>query len=56
MDNNDEFLTYNDVAKLFKVSEVTIWSWVKKGFLPSHKMGRHVYFIYEEIKEAVKEA
>lgn len=55
MNEKKEFLTYKDIQKMFNVSQVTVWSWKKKGILPSHKVGHHVIFLYDEIVNAIKE-
>ncbi len=40
--SNDILLTVGDVSQIVKVSERTIWKWVKSGDLPSVRLGRLV--------------
>lgn len=40
MSNEDEYLTIEDVAKLLKISEVTIYRMARKGELPAVKFGK----------------
>lgn len=49
----DELITRKDVAKMLRVSLVTISDWVDKGVLKAYKMGNRVYFKPEEIKSSL---
>ena len=52
--NGEKILTREEVLKLFDISKVTLCSWVKKGLLRQHHMGRPAYFIESEIYEDIK--
>lgn len=49
----DELLKIGDVAKMFRVSTVTIFDWKKKGKLPFHRIARKVYFKRSEVLKAL---
>lgn len=49
----EEHLTKSELAKLLKVSEVTIDRWRKAG-LPSIKVNRKVLFDQEEVQKWLK--
>ena len=53
-DGNTGYLTRTEVASKFKVSLVTISDWVRKGFLKAYKCGNRVYFIPDEVENALK--
>jgi DNA-binding transcriptional MerR regulator len=51
MENNNPYLTTNEIAKLFNVRAITIYRWEKKGLIKSHRFnpkGKKL-FIKEEI-------
>jgi excisionase family DNA binding protein len=48
-------LTTEEVAKLLKISEATIYRQVEKGFLPGFKIGRQWRFRREDIEIFMKE-
>ena len=52
--NDDEFINRKDVAKLLKVSLVTLTDWMKRG-LPFHKQRGRVYFVRSEVLEYIRE-
>lgn len=43
-ENKVVLLTRKTVAKLLKVSLVTLWRWDKKGYLPKIKLGGRVWY------------
>ena len=47
--NAQQFLSIEEMCKLFKVSRVTINSWMKQGKIPFRKITRRVYFNIDEI-------
>ncbi|WP_020599371.1 helix-turn-helix domain-containing protein [Spirosoma panaciterrae] len=49
----DEPLTPDEVAKLFKTSKVTIWSWEKKGLLKGYHLGNKKYYLRSESMAAL---
>lgn len=48
-----EYITRNEVAKLFKISLVTVHDWTKKGILQAYKIGRKVYFKQSEVEKVL---
>ena len=50
----EKLLNVSEVAKLFKVSSVTIASWVDRGLLIKYCIGGRNYFKYSEIIESLK--
>lgn len=54
--NGEKFLSRKDVMNLFGVSGVTLWTWVKKGAIRQHHIGKHVYYLEEEISEDIKKS
>lgn len=37
MENNNPYLTTNEIARLFNVRVITIYRWKKKGLIKSHR-------------------
>lgn len=37
---DEEYVTVSEAAKLFKVSQSTIWRWINKGDLPAYRVGQ----------------
>ena len=35
----DRYLTTSDIARELNISPGTVWSWIKKGWLPGYKLG-----------------
>ena len=52
--SSPEYLTINEVSKLFKCSLPTIWSWRKKGYLKAYSIGRRIFFKSNEIENSLK--
>jgi hypothetical protein len=46
----EEYLTREEVAKLFKVDLSTIHNWTKKGILKPYYKGNKVYYLKSEVK------
>ncbi|OLY94212.1 Helix-turn-helix domain-containing protein [Cnuella takakiae] len=51
---SEEFLPRMEVARMLRVSLVTLNSWVKMG-LPSHKQRGKVYFLQSEVLKYIKD-
>lgn len=51
--NQKEFLTRKETAKLFNVSLVTIHQWQNNGILKVYKAGNRSYFKYSELLETL---
>lgn len=54
--SSPEYLSVQEVAKLLKLSEITIYNYVKKGILPSKKVGRRHRFLVSEIESILQES
>lgn len=55
MDNNNPYLTTNQIAKLFNVRAITIYRWEKQGFIKSYRLnpkGKKL-FVKEEILKLI---
>ncbi len=48
-----KLLSIEEMCKLFKVSRVTINTWMKQGKIPFIKMSRRVYFVFEDVMNAI---
>lgn len=53
-EGNDDLINRKEVARLLKVSLVTLTDWMKRG-LPFHKQRGKVYFIKSEVLEYIRE-
>jgi hypothetical protein len=51
--NEDDLLDRKEIAKILRISLVTLTDWVKRG-LPSHKQRGRVYFIHSEVMDYIK--
>lgn len=47
-------LTLHDVARILKVSEITIRRMLRQGAIPAHRVGGQWRFLEEEILEWLK--
>ncbi len=47
-------LTIEEVAKELHVSKVTLFKWIKLGYLKSYRIGRRVLFKSDEIEQSLK--
>jgi Fic family protein len=54
--DDPELLTIQEISKLFKVSKVTIHSWIKKGILKPIKRSSRTYFIKSEIINGINDS
>lgn len=48
-----EFLTRQEVCQMLQVNSVTLWRYAREGRLKQHRVGRKVFFLAEEVKEAL---
>lgn len=51
---NEPLLNRKEIAKLLRISLVTLTDWMKRG-LPSHKQRGRVYFMRSEVMEYIKQ-
>ena len=49
----NEYLTRQEVAKLFRITVVTCQEWDKKGILKPYKVGNKVRYIRAEVEAAL---
>lgn len=54
-ESKPENLTVKETAKILMVSEQSIHNYIKKGFLPAHKMGRIYLIKRTDIEESLQE-
>ena len=50
-----EYYSVQDVSKLLKVSNLTIYNYIKKGILPASKVGRKIQIKRLDVEDALKE-
>lgn len=50
----EEYLSREDVARLFGVDKSTLWRWNRDGMLPNIKMGSRVVYARSEIDRFVQ--
>lgn len=48
---SDEFLTIEEVAKIFRVAEATVYRMARKGEIPAIKFGRVWRIDYSKLKK-----
>ena len=53
--NETENYSVQEVAKLLRCSELTIYNYIKKGFLPASKIGRNYILKKKDFDNALKE-
>jgi len=49
----EEYLTREEVMKLFKISKGTLDNWVKSGRFIKYGLGGRVYFKHSEVEQAM---
>ncbi|AQX87849.1 MULTISPECIES: helix-turn-helix domain-containing protein [Elizabethkingia] len=52
-DEEKEYYTREEAAKLLNVSYPTLFHWNKDGKLKARKIGKRVYYSKEDVKEAL---
>jgi predicted DNA-binding transcriptional regulator AlpA len=52
---NEEFLTGKELAKLLGVSEVTLWSWDKKGITHPLRIGKQKRYRKSDVEKILEE-
>jgi len=48
-DDSNELLTREEVSKMLKVSNTTLFNWNNEGILKNYKVGRRVYYKREDV-------
>lgn len=51
--SDDTLLTREETCELLSINLSTLWSYTKKGKLPSKKIGNRVYYLKSEVLEAL---
>jgi predicted site-specific integrase-resolvase len=54
MENEESLLQRKEIAKMMRISLVTLNDWVKRG-LPSHKQRGKVYILHSEVMKYIKQ-
>jgi predicted DNA-binding transcriptional regulator AlpA len=54
MEQTDELLTANDMARLFKISRDTVYSWRYRGTIPNVNINGEVIFRRSEIDKMIE--
>jgi len=49
----NEYLTRNNVAKMFSVDLSTVHNWTKRGILHAKQIGGHVFYLRDEVENAI---
>ncbi len=52
---NDEFYTLHEVAKLLKVSYMTVFRWVKSDKIPAYKFEKQYRVSKEDLEKFIEE-
>lgn len=50
----ENLYTIDETSKLFKVSNRTLFNWVRNKWIPSVTIGRRVYFRAQAVEELIK--
>lgn len=50
----DELLTRKETAQFYKVSEVTVWDWDKRGIINGRRIGNQVRYLKSELMAAAR--
>lgn len=53
--NKPKNLSVQEVAKLLNVSELTVYNYIKKGWIPASKLGRKHFIKATDLEESLKE-
>jgi hypothetical protein len=52
--DTDDLIKIDDVARIFKVSRVTIHKWKKEGLIPFQKLNRRLYFKRSDVLNSLR--
>lgn len=47
--NLKKFVRGKDIAEIFNISRSTVDWWAKYGYLTRHKVGRNIFYDYNEV-------
>ncbi len=48
-----DYITRKEVARIFRVSVVTVHDWTNKGILTAYKIGNKVFYKHHEVEKAL---
>ena len=51
----EQYLSRSEVAKLLKISLVTLGEWSKIGYIKSYRIGNRVLYCPDDVKSSLKE-
>lgn len=51
---NDELLTITEAAKFLNCSRTTLWSYTKRNYIDSYRIGQKVFFKKSELMKSLK--
>lgn len=47
--NIKKYIRGKDIAKMFNIARSTVDNWAKYGYLTRHKLGRNIFYDYNEV-------
>ncbi len=50
-----QYLTTNEVIKLFSISRQTLYNWTKGGLLKAKRISRKIFYSQEDINNSLKD-
>ena len=53
--SDKEIILRPELMKMFNVSKVTIWKWVKMGLIREHRIGHRCYCLKDELYEDLRQ-
>ncbi|MFV0485447.1 MAG: helix-turn-helix domain-containing protein [Candidatus Saccharimonadales bacterium] len=56
MNDNDGFYNIDDICKLFRVSKITVYRWLKAKKITGYKVGRAFLFKKTDIEKFIEES
>ena len=56
MNDNDGFYNIDDICKLFRVSKITVYRWLKAKKITGYKVGRAYLFKKADIDKFIEES
>lgn len=51
---NDDLLTIDELANRLNRSKTTLWQWRKEGLIPFRRIKRKIYFVWNEVLDALQ--
>ena len=47
--NLKKYVRGKDIAKMFNIARATVDNWARYGYLTRHKVGRNIFYEYNEV-------